>query len=428
METLGTGVDMITIHENLLNFVKPDDHSKYSPSSADRWLGCPYSVKKSEGIVEEEKSYSIEGTIAHELCEAVYRQQMFGLSIPIDLTMKTLGYKDNGDEMLEAAQGFFEVCDYWTKNEAAIGKVLWFGQERAIPIFPERSCYGTGDFIIVGTKASVVIDFKYGRKPVKADSLQLKAYAAGIARHIDNVPQDYKFYAVVFQPRVTLDVKEICYTVQEMFDFLGVIWKAIEQAENGNNEPVEGNHCFWCPARRTRDMDKRCELIKEKPVKLANEAFDKFLADSNIVPTTTPEQQRRDQAIIKLMSLYPAIKQVVEQSKDDFKVRIENGEHIDGVVIKDVMGRRELNFESEEEAIKVLKKEFPDVEPVETVTKTKIKALGKLEKEIKKSTGESKALDRFCVKKIKKEVEVLEDRQKAILDSMTQFSQSISRS
>lgn len=416
---------MITIHENLKNFIKPNAHSTFSPSSADRWLACSYSVKKSEGIPEEERSYSVEGTIAHELCEAVYRKEMFGLAIPIELTMKTLQYSRNGDEMMEAAHGFFEVCDYWTKNKDLVGDVIWFGQERAIPVFPEKGCYGTGDFIIVGTKASVVIDFKYGRKPVKADSLQLKVYAAGIARHIDNVPKDYRFYSVVFQPRVSGEVKETSYTVSEMYDFLGVIWEAIEKAGMKGLKPVEGNHCFWCKARRTMDLDKRCEAILEKPIKLANEAFDKFLADSNIVPKANEDQKRRDEAIMKLMTLYPAIEAVVEQAKEDLKYRIENGENIEGVRLVAETGRREIRYETLEEAEKEIKKAFPHVEPLETVTKKKLKALGKLEKEIGIGKG---SLDPFCIKKIKKKVEVLDDKQKSILDSMTKFSQSISRS
>lgn len=149
----------------------------------------------------------------------------------MDLTFSMLALKDRGDEMMGAAEEYYEVCRYWMDNKDLVGDILWYGQERAIPVYPEKSCYGTGDFVIVGTKSSVVIDFKYGRKNVNADSKQLKVYAAGIARHLDGIPDDYKFHAVIFQPRVGNAVKEVTYSKQQMYADLGTIWQSLIQAE-----------------------------------------------------------------------------------------------------------------------------------------------------------------------------------------------------
>ena len=416
---------MIKIHPNLINFVRPSAHSKYSPSSADRWLGgCVYSMKASEGIVEEESDSAAEGTLAHLVCEAVYRERELGIPIPVQLSFDMLALKDKGDEMMAAAHEFFAVVDYWMKNTELVGDILWFGQERGIPVFPEKDCYGTGDFIIVGSKASVVIDFKYGRKPVKADSVQLKVYAAGIARHIDNAPTSYKFYAVIHQPRVSDTVKEHSYTIAEMYDCLKDIWHWIHEAEKDTNEPIEGSHCFWCPARRTKDIDKRCKLIMEKPLKLAQENFAKFMADSNLTPDTPYNSVARDEAIIKLMTLLPAIEEVVNQSKEDFLARMQAGQQIPGITVSNKLGNRKFNSVSEEDTAAMIKQMFPSIEPYKVVPAVKkLRTLSDLEKEV----GKGK-LDPVCVRPVTTEVQVLDEKARSILSSMSQFAKNISLS
>ena len=47
----------------------PDTHALLSPSSSERWISCPPSVRMSEGIEEKPSEYAAEGTAAHSLCE-----------------------------------------------------------------------------------------------------------------------------------------------------------------------------------------------------------------------------------------------------------------------------------------------------------------------------------------------------------------------
>lgn len=44
-------------------------HAYLSPSSSERWINCPPSMKLSEEFQEEASSYAKEGTEAHSLCE-----------------------------------------------------------------------------------------------------------------------------------------------------------------------------------------------------------------------------------------------------------------------------------------------------------------------------------------------------------------------
>lgn len=47
----------------------PETHALLSPSSSERWISCPPSVRMSEGIEEKPSEYAAEGTAAHSLCE-----------------------------------------------------------------------------------------------------------------------------------------------------------------------------------------------------------------------------------------------------------------------------------------------------------------------------------------------------------------------
>ena len=48
-------------------------HALLSASSADRWLNCPPSAVAAEAYTNEGSDYTREGTMAHEVAEAVAR-------------------------------------------------------------------------------------------------------------------------------------------------------------------------------------------------------------------------------------------------------------------------------------------------------------------------------------------------------------------
>lgn len=411
----------LQINPILQNFVRPSEHSLYSPSAAERWIGgCAYSIQATKDIPSESSSYSEEGTVAHAMCEAVFRKEFLGLDIPVELSMQLLQY---GEEMYEHALNYVNVISYWLNNKDAVGEVLWYGLEKGVPVFPEKGCFGTADCLIVGTKASVVIDFKYGcGKSVSADTPQLKVYAAGIIRHLINIPHDYKVHAVVYQPRIDPAPREMAYDVATLNQFLGTIWNAILESERPDLSPVEGRHCFWCPANRTKDITKKCPVIKEKPLKLAQENFAKFLADMSApVETLTAPNPARDEAIIKLMTLYPLIKEVVENAQEEFMMRLGEGENIPGVRIIEEVGRREINAEDETKAAELIKTHFPQVDPMKIIpAKAKLKTLTELEKEL----GKNK-LDPLCIRKVKKKIDVIDEKAQSILGEMAAYAEAV---
>jgi len=335
---------------------------------------------------------------------------------------KLNGHKSPTSHMLECARAYVEVIVYWLNNTHDLGNILWFGLERGIPIFPEEGCFGTGDCIIVGTSGCAVIDFKFGKgHKVQADTLQLKAYAAGIARHLIDIPADYKFITVIFQPRVQPGALEYTWTLPEMNQFLGEIWKSIQQSKEEGLSPVEGRHCYWCPARKPKDPAQMCGAIKEKPMKLVAEDFAGFMsAMQSPVDYVGAPNRKRDEAIMKLIALKPMIDDVVKNGLEEFMMRLDDGEVIPGAVITTTFGNRSYNG-TEAEIFELLRTKFPMVTEPSTVvpSKPKLKSITEIEREYKID------LTSICIKKGTKTVDILDDKMRTVLGEMANYGKML---
>lgn len=422
-----TTASQVMLSPDFANFKRPSPHSKFSPSSADRWLsnGCSFSTEfvASMNIPEERSVYSEEGTLAHSVCEAMYRESFLCLKVPTDLQMKMALLADHGEEMWRCAVEYVSVLSYWLNNTDTIGDILYFQIEAPTPIFPERGCFGTSDCIIVGTKAAVIIDFKYGKgKNVSADTVQCKVYAAGLLRYMANVPEDYRFHIVIHQPRTNADPKEHSYSRNELSDFLNVIWASILDAERKDLTPKEGNHCYWCPAKRTNDPEKKCPAIKGKVLALANERFDSFLQDMYApVDSIVAPNPNRDMAVLKIHALFPLMKQIVKDTTEEILMRQGRGEAVYGFTLVNEEGNRELNGANPEEQANLIAQKFPGFNPWKEVPAiVKIKTISEMEKEL----GKNK-LNVVCTKKVTKKLTMLDDKMRTVLGDMTSFAQMI---
>lgn len=413
------------IHPNLVNFVRPSPHSTFSPSAAERWMQCGYSIAASKDIPEEKSKYSDEGTLAHSVCEAVFRLEFYGLEFDPQFQMELAMWERNNpgstQEMMDHAHTYVNVISHYL-NSGVLGTIIWFGLEKGVPIFPEKGCFGTGDCIIVGTLGCAVIDYKYGKgKNVDPTTLQLQVYMVGILRHLSEIPQGYTFHAVIVQPRIVLHPKTHIYFTHEISSCAEMVWQAILRAEQTGLQPVEGNHCYWCPAKRTKDPELKCGAIKNKAVTLAQENFGKFLADMNApVADIDAPNTKRDEALIKLMALKPLIDHVVANATEEFEYRTAKGEVIPGVRIVTKEGKRELAGENDDKIAELITSKFK-VNPWRVIPATrKIRTLSDLEKEIGKSQ-----IDSICTKKITKHVEILDEKTSAILGDMAKFGSMI---
>lgn len=403
----------VKLTKELVEFVRPSEHSIFSPSGGDKWMACPASIALSKPIEEETSKYAAEGTLAHKVCEDFFAFKHYDVPKSIDLQMAD-------DEMIDGAQMYYDCIMGWLgDHHEEVGDILWFGLEKGIPVFPQEGCFGTADGVIVGTKGCVIIDYKYGRRHVTARSTQLQIYLLGLKRHLIDLPEDYKFHSVVVQPRTDAIPKHDYYTYAEMLEFEPKVYEAIQQSKI-HTEPVEGRHCFWCKARRTNDPALKCPAIKAKAMAVANENFDKFLTDMNEpVKTGALSSSKRDKALIKILSLRPLVNQLAEEAEGEFKHRMDNGEIIDGIQFAETKGRSKWIHDDDTEMTKEIVSKFPEVMPFKTVTKLKTIT------EVKKEVGKKNFDDSLVVRPIKKKVIVQDQKTREVLADLASYSKMI---
>lgn len=224
-------------------------HSKYGPSSSERWLTCPGSIRLSEGVpVPPESSYAREGTEAHECLEFLVRR--FGALKTATAEAKTRWPHDMVDHCVRAAKVIFDL------RPSPSAKLLIETRVSLRHIAP--GIFGTLDYAWVEDWGTlVVIDFKYGRGVLveAADedgslNTQLLFYANGLAKLAD-----YDFERVkiaIVQPRVYDEDEEPLVVADVPMKVLRAFETRVLEAWRTSKRPdapiVAGDHCRWCPA------------------------------------------------------------------------------------------------------------------------------------------------------------------------------------
>lgn len=399
----------IKIDRTLTHFVRPKEHSTFSPSATERWIACPYSIKASEGIESTTSVYAEEGTRAHKVVEDYANHYFFDAPW-------TEALKEARDAHMQAAQGFTAIIESWLSRPNDIGRVLYFGIEAGLPIYPDEDCFGTADVFIVGDKGCVAIDFKNGTgHSVAARSPQLQTYLLAAMNYVLGRPMDYKFFAVVYQPNLDDIPREHEYTTKDMVKFRNLVREKIDEAKRDDLSPVVGSHCHWCPARTVKDPAKKCPAQKKKALDLAGEDFDKYLAQMNEpVKSLAEPNEKRDKALIKIMALLPLMQTIAKDAEEEFAYRIAQGEVIEGVKIVDKLGNRKWAFEDEELANRL--RAVYGIDP--TIKIEKLKTITEVEREVGKKKFDSST---FTKREVSKRV-VLDDKSvKQVLGSMAAY-------
>jgi hypothetical protein len=233
---------------------KDRDHALLSASSSHRWLACPPSAVANEGYEDKDTSFAQEGTLAHEVAEAIAQQRV------IEHCTRDI-YKLPGNptrEMIECAEEYADyIQEHMTSNESI---VLLEQRVDFSPWVPDG--FGTCDCIILQDKTLTIIDYKFGQGvPVNAlNNSQLKLYALGALNdygialdEIDTVEMH------IFQPRLNnISVDKI--SVQDLMDWADKTAKpTAEKAVKGKGKYNPGEHCRFCKhAGKCRALTRLC--------------------------------------------------------------------------------------------------------------------------------------------------------------------------
>lgn len=228
------------------------EHSVLGPSSSERWIECPASVRATKGIVDEGSPFAIEGTAAHavaEACEAngVRAEHYLGWTVRVRRGDKHTDV-ECGQEMVDGVQVFLDYVDEFP------GESL--NESRVDYPFVIEGGFGTMDRAKIEPdgKRVHVFDLKYGKGvPVDAtDNPQLKLYAIGMDHTFGWMSEETEEYVVhVVQPRLD-SISSWAIRREELLQWgAEVAAKQARKAVDGVPEFKAGSWCTFCKIKST---------------------------------------------------------------------------------------------------------------------------------------------------------------------------------
>ena len=170
-------------------------HALLSPSSSERWINSPASVKYQIIFEEESSPYAKEGTEAHKLSEFKLKE-----SLGMDTSDPRKELEFYSKEMEECSDGYVE---YIYEIMATLEKPKVYVEEQLDLSMYIPESLGTADAIIVSEKELHIVDFKYGLGiQVNAEkNSQLMIYALGALYLFDGIFDIEKVTMHIYQPR-----------------------------------------------------------------------------------------------------------------------------------------------------------------------------------------------------------------------------------
>lgn len=342
---------------NELKDHKSRDHALLSASSAHRWLACPPSAVAAEAYPEQDTEYTREGTLAHEVAEAVAREkQGFGPKYYPDW-----GPDTTTGEMYDCAMGYADYIQELTKSDDAI--VLLEQRVDFSPWVPEG--FGTCDCILIQGDVLTIIDYKYGQGvPVSAvDNPQMKLYALGALNDYGIAMDVTQVEMHIYQPRIN-NISTCSLMVEDLLEWAEKDVKPVAaKAAKGKGGYKAGAHCKFCPhAGRCRELTKTCtEYVETHSLRVA-------------VPVLAPHEVAEVLQMEGLVTLW--LKKVKSQALTD----LMEGREIPGwKVVEGKLGHRKW---SDEQA--VLAKLAEARYNFEDITETKLLSPAAMDKAIGK--------------------------------------------
>lgn len=296
------------------------DHALLSASSAHRWLACPPSAVVAEKYPEQDTEFTREGTLAHEVAEAIaegcdqYTDDV-GPSLPIT------------QEMVKCAEEYRDYIEELKKTDDAV--VLLEQRVDYSPWAPDG--FGTCDCILIQDETLTIIDYKYGvGVAVSAeDNPQMKLYALGALNDFGIALDVTRVEMHIFQPRIN-NISRDALTVDELLAWAEKTVKPVaEKAAKGKGNYSAGSHCKFCPhAGRCRALTKTCtEFLETHSLRVA-------------VPVLAPHEVAEVLAMEPLVSLW--LKRVKTQALNTL---MDGGEIPGFKVVEGKLGNRKWTDE-----------------------------------------------------------------------------------
>lgn len=227
-------------------------HAVLSASGSERWLGCPGSVRLSEGIQTQDSDASVRGTNTHTLLQFILENRDWRWMITQPEAKGFLAFIDYDDDMLKSAL----VCARFVWSEMERMKKLYgvypqLHVEKKVHL--EGVGFGTSDVILYHPFGLLhVIDFKNGKYKVEPEELSQGLYY-GVAS-ADEFGWDFSdIWITIAQPNAPHKrgpVRTWKTTHKRLEQAQRVFLKGAERTRR-KDAPLVTNPkwCWFCPAR-----------------------------------------------------------------------------------------------------------------------------------------------------------------------------------
>lgn len=322
-------------------------HAMLSPSSSERWINCPGSVKAisdalAAGIISKSQStyFADEGTAAHELAEKALSSggncfKFEGLTLELEnavtVTREMCSY-------VQSYVDFVNLFDGDRRIEQRVSFTDW------VP-----NGYGTSDAVIIQDTRLVCIDLKYGQgvKVEAENNTQALCYALGVYQSLsdDQKAVMQSVLIVIHQPRLD-SVSEWEIAIDELLRHGERIAQAAELALSDNAPLNPGKaQCRWC------DFAPRCpEQLRLIEQTVGND-FDDLTQQTPVNALTDAQITRALQAKEQIVAWLSAVESLVTE-------RLLNGQSFTG--FKLVEGRSTRQWNDDGQAAEVLSMALDD--------------------------------------------------------------------
>lgn len=331
-------------------------HALLSASSADRWLNCPPSAVAAEAYQNEGTEFTREGTLAHEVAEAVARAYLAGnRADPADADWA----EEVTTEMVECAKGYADYIQEQIQDDTAL--VMLEQRVNFSPWVPEG--FGTADCIIIQGSTMDVIDYKYGKGVAVSaiDNPQEKCYGLGALNDYGFAYEIERVRLHIYQPRIN-NVSTFEISADDLLVWGEEIKPVAGQAAKGKGKYNAGAWCKFCPhAGRCRTLTKICsEYVQTHGLKVR-------------VPVLAPHE------VAEVLAMEPLVSLWLKRVKDQALASMLSGEQVPGYKV--VAGRGSRAWADDLETANLLQAAGYSKEDI---TKTELLSVAAMEKALGK--------------------------------------------
>jgi uncharacterized coiled-coil protein SlyX len=227
------------------------EHAPLGPSSAERWIACPASIRFGAKFDTGESSpWAEEGTTAHELA-ALKVRAAFGEDIVQELAAWVAAHQELSAEDVADMHRFTDEYVAFVQRQASTMRHPQVAVEVRVDTgVPE--CWGTADAVLFSPWEIKVVDFKYGTGVAveAAGNPQLKLYTLGVLNAYQGLLGDYdEIVMSIFQPRLGI-AKSVTMPVMELERWRDDVVKPAAELALSDGAPFGPSYdtCRFCPA------------------------------------------------------------------------------------------------------------------------------------------------------------------------------------